>query len=60
MKKKIIICLLAIIIAIFATIELSISNFAKDTLVYNISLDNDTSIKEIIICIIHHEKHWVV
>ena len=47
MKKKIIICLLAIIIAIFATIELSISNFAKDTLVYNISLENDASIKEI-------------
>ena len=47
MKKKIIICLLAIIIAIFATIELSISNFAKDTLVYNISLDNGTIIKEI-------------
>lgn len=49
MKKKIIICLLALVISLVATIELSISNLAQNTVVYNVELSDNSKINEILI-----------
>lgn len=49
MKKKLIICLLALIIAALATIELSIANFARDAITYNVEISDESQIDEILI-----------
>ena len=49
MKKKLIICLLALIIAALATIELSIANFARDAITYNVEISDESQIDEIFI-----------
>jgi uncharacterized membrane protein len=49
MKKKLIICLLALIIAALATIELSITNFARDAITYNVEISDESQIDEILI-----------
>lgn len=49
MKKKFIICLLALIIAALATVELSIASFARDAITYNIEISNESNIDEILV-----------
>ena len=49
MKKKLIICLLALIIAALATIELSIANFSRDAITYNVEISDESQIDEILI-----------
>ena len=49
MKNKLIICLLALIIAALATIELSIANFARDAITYNVEISDESQIDEILI-----------
>ena len=49
MKKKLIICLLALIIAALATIELSIAKFAREAITYNVEISDESKIDEILI-----------
>ena len=49
MKKKLIICLLALVIAALATIELSIAKFARDAITYNVEISDESQIDEILI-----------
>lgn len=49
MKKKLIICLLALIIAALATIELSIAIFAREAITYNVEISDESQIDEILI-----------
>lgn len=47
MKNKIVICLLALLIAVLATFELSISKLATNSIKYEVSLSDTSTIKEI-------------